>query len=211
MNAGAKTKKKGQRLKIVEVENSDSLENGKRSENGLKGQVQDNNLEGSKGIMEDLKVVNSGKHEQEGMTMDKMVNGHTTVSDDVFILEGIKLNFSLLLHYQDHKFKDSPGIDGIDRSLATESEAELKEPGTENDMKHSLASENLQKVEAAPSIQETVLEIPEKVKGLMKEGNDFYKMGHYSEALEKFSKSVDILWPGRIALFFFVLNRLYGK
>ena len=41
-----------------------------------------------------------------------------------------------------------------------------------------------------------VLEIPDKVKSLTEEGNQLYKIGHYAEALKKFSKSVDHLWKG---------------
>ena len=41
-----------------------------------------------------------------------------------------------------------------------------------------------------------VLEIPDKVKSLTEEGTQLYKIGHYAEALKKFSKSVDHLWKG---------------
>jgi hypothetical protein len=97
-NAGAKTKRKGQRLKIVEIENGDDItgnngiepalgpgnhqnnENGQPLENGLSDQVGKSSSETSKGILEDNQVINSVKHEQEGMPTDNMVNSETLVS-----------------------------------------------------------------------------------------------------------------------------------
>ena len=98
-NAGAKTKRKGQRLKIVEIENGNDVaenngiepsalgpgnhknnENGQPLENGLSDQVGKSSSETSKGILEDNQVINSVKHEQEGMPTDNMVNSETLVS-----------------------------------------------------------------------------------------------------------------------------------
>ncbi|CAB4016991.1 ---NA---, partial [Paramuricea clavata] len=220
-NAGAKTKRKGQRLKIVEIENGDDVtgnngiepsalgpgnhqnnENGQPLENGLSDQVGKSSSETSKGILEDSQVINSVKHEQEGMPMDNMVNSETLDNSN---LGGVN---------------KSGTENGVDRCLATESGAELKESGADNDVGRCIATESkagfknepgqssseprdsssvaederLKKPEPAQNEKETILEIPENVKNFMKEGNNLYKMGHHSEALEKYSTCVKYLW-----------------
>jgi hypothetical protein len=112
---------------------------------------------------------------------------------------------------------------GVDRCLATESGAELKESEAGNDVGRCIATESkagfknesgqssceprasssvaederLIKPEPTQNEKESILEIPENVKNFMKEGNNLYKMGHHSEALEKYSKCVKYLWAGR--------------
>ena len=92
-SAGAKTKKKGQRVKIVEIENGVDV-NGENhaepstlgpgteqnSENSLPGHVEKGGLETTKGILEDPKVVNSVEREQGGVSMDGMGKGEISVS-----------------------------------------------------------------------------------------------------------------------------------
>ena len=87
----------------------------------------------------------------------------------------------------------------VDRCVATKSDAKF-----ENDALDQSTSENcdgsknesVQTDEALQNDKEVVLEIPQEVKDLMKEGNELYKMGHHSEALEKYSKCVEHLWEG---------------
>ena len=89
-NAGEKTKKKGQRLKIEEIESVDDATVGNRvddlrpgneksEENIVPNTVKETELETSKKILEDLKVVNSVKDVKQGMSGDNSVNGETSV------------------------------------------------------------------------------------------------------------------------------------
>jgi hypothetical protein len=89
--AGSKTKRKGQRLKIVEIESGNDVMGENRDEpsttgsgaeeNNKNGDVEKSGLETSKGILGDLKVVNSVEREQEGISVDNTVNGEALVSE----------------------------------------------------------------------------------------------------------------------------------
>ena len=78
-------------------------------------------------------------------------------------------------------------------------------PTSENGDSSGVAEkEGLQKTEELQNKEEVVLEIPEEVKNLMKEGNELYEMGHHSEALVKYTKCVELLWEGRKPFFNYV-------
>ena len=90
-NAGAETKKKGQRLKIEEIESINDViiqnrvqdvgpVNEKSKEKSQPETVEKSELDTSEKILEDLKVINSVKEEEEGMSLDNLVNGETVVS-----------------------------------------------------------------------------------------------------------------------------------
>ena len=88
----------------------------------------------------------------------------------------------------------------MDGCLATDAKAGLKDEAINETACYpgeSKASENVEKVE---NKQEVVLELPEAVKTLMKEGNDLYKMGHHSDAVLKYGLCIERLWPGRKSL-----------
>ena len=99
--------------------------------------------------------------------------------------------------------KESEVGDGVDRCLATEPESELKNKvideviSESGDSSKVVENKGLEKMEQDVNKQEVVLELPEEVKCLMKEGNDLYKMGHHSEALLKYGLCVNRLWPGK--------------
>ena len=93
-------------------------------------------------------------------------------------------------------------------SIATKSE-DKNEPSVQptNESGDNLGAakkEGLQKTEELQNKKEVVLEIPDEVKNLMKEGNELYKMGHHSEALVKYTKCVEHLWEGRKPFFNYV-------
>ena len=89
-NVGAETKKKGQRLKIEEIESVNDVivknrvddlgpGNEKSEENTVPDTIKETELETSKKILEDLKVVNGVKDEKEGISEDNSVNSETSV------------------------------------------------------------------------------------------------------------------------------------
>ena len=91
----------------------------------------------------------------------------------------------------------------MDRCLTTEPESELKDEVIDEVISESgdspkvVENKGLEKMEQEVNKQEVILELPEEVKSLMKEGNDLYKMGHHSEALLKYDLCVNRLWPGK--------------
>lgn len=239
--AGAKANKKGQRLKIIDVENSDDVAgenhaeplvmesgNEESNENGLPDQVEEKNLETSEGILEGVKGTDEDKTQQQELSVDNKENDGSSVGD-INIDKG-KSNFEAM--------KDNELNNGVDCCSATESTVELKNESastltsqagdslsvsgcgeesmgsnvktmtnSEDEAVDSSAktdtnseSEALQndtEMEAAQDEKEVVLEIPEEVKSLTKEGNSVYKMGHHSEALKKYSECIKHLWEGR--------------
>ena len=91
----------------------------------------------------------------------------------------------------------------MDLCLTTEPVSELKDKvideviSESGDSSKVVENKGLQKMEQDVSKQEVVLQLPEEVKCLMKEGNDLYKMGHHSEALVKYALCIERLWPGK--------------
>ena len=188
---GTKAKKKGQRLKIVEIDSTDDViaKNGAEpsavwsgnEQNGEDDQVAERDLETSKGVSKDITVINGGKQEQEGLSMDKKVNSKSLLSED-----DLSQNKGVVK-------ESGAGNDGD-----TMAEGELRNEATGESGDGSGDSLNGSEAsQQCPMEKKVVLELPEEVKCWMKEGNDLYKMGHHSDALEKYSRCVERLWPGK--------------
>ncbi|XP_028414819.1 sperm-associated antigen 1-like [Dendronephthya gigantea] len=171
--SGAKRKKK--RLNIVEIDSSTKdteCGNAQNRKSGLSNHVGENSLEAtSKGTLDDMEVKSGVKHEQVGLSKDNSKDSAT---------------------------ENKRNLAGVDCCLVMESETEVEaEPGNQSSDGNLESPSGTGNEEPVQNGVESVLELPIEVKELMKDGNDFYKMGHHAEALKKFSNCVEHLWEDR--------------
>ena len=166
-DASKNAKKKGQRLKIVEVESTeDSVGDAVRPSG--EGTGDDSKV----GLDDQNRVVKNGLEARKSKDA-----GDATAKDPEISVKNIAL-----VDENSQTSSSTNEVKDINSKITATTLQEL----------HAKPAEVTATEKAKVS-----LELPVKVKSLMEEGNKLYKTGHYAEALQKYSKCVKHLWKGK--------------
>ena len=175
------TKKKGKRLKIIEVENTDEILSEKTE-----------SIRTDEGTVENT--------ENDLMQSDNKIQNKIIPDADIKLSMNEKDTTSeKLSHFVESKLCNSDQEDGmardneksqrvndaVDEKFACKENSDLRK-AMDSTMMQNNATEGFQK-------SEQILPVPDEIIGIKNEGNMFYKAGQYAEAERKYSEAIDRL------------------
>lgn len=181
-------KKKGKRLKIVEVESDDDISSNKPEDD-----------QNNTGKIEETERQISLKNDENTFNSDLIINGNGLLNE----VSENEAASKKSPHASRNQINTNAAENGEGIETSESDVVDVKEDGRSDirfiaearDTIRNSSEANLQKKEQMMSV------VPDEVVQIKNEGNDFYKAGRYAEAEVKYSMAIDKLKKGKIDSF----------